>query len=1561
MKSLLLSVSVLICISVIQSANAQVATYTQEVFNASIPFNGATPDRRVTTTDWFQSKVSGTAGAPNDFEWVNAGANPVVANQNIAGFPAGAGFVRYINRTVAYPAVSGAPTGDAAFLASRALDFSNHTVFSATADTIGISIWRDNTALPINVLDYIEVYLNTKPDLFGATLLSTTAAVTRINRSSTQTPVAALPGNWNRYQFRIPNLPQFVSAGGGSSSVYVIVKAVSAGGNNIFFDNYNMPQWTTAMTIQSAQLIYQENTNIGRNSQNNLLLGVRVTTKGSTAPLKLDAATFSLSSSTDWPNDVLNSYCYYTAGTDNYMSTAAGAVSMPLLGAGPLAGTLNFGWWSVVCSFPTATPVTMNLNPGSDNYFWLIVDVKGTATPGNYIGAELQFITNVTSLSVCNFYGNGVSSANLVTTPIPGQTFGKARLVETSYNIPSYVYGCSFNGYNQNDFISAVFMPGDNFTQIQNYDHDVTCAACLVTSGTPAHCIRVPDHPNDYTRFDPVNVSTFKNRRVQVTTGYGVRGSGSSYTLKVQAGEWASNSNNIAVFIDWNNDGDFDDTYNGPGGLISENYGTHTMLNGDLTNYPVTIWPINTTWNINVPTASDIVTDLNDATQLPNNSTGPVFPGNVRMRIREVFGVNPINPFLNSYIYGETEDYTIEVLDACPPNSTFNICKWIGSTSAWSDSSNWCPTTPTINDVAYIPVLNAAFKYPVIGSNTTAKCRLLKIMDNGAGTGAQVNIDAPQNGKLIVADDVIIGQGAPVAGSTANINVTGSFQKTQTIPSKTSVPPAGVALLQPTPFRINAQQKTQIAYTATELATTYGWKAGDIIDQISIEVNSIPGGAGASTYGTALGGFRIQAYLTSAIITYPNPVPANTKIAVAAGDPNVVAGWPRIIYGPTILTLNMPQAVNGTQAGGNYYTFNLIPNTFVWDGLSNLVLEFCTWTWGVAPSKNYILYDEASTSFNVLSINGSLSSAGPITGYTIDGAGHYAGGTSATVTATTWQFRPRLDFAFHRPYSKADIIVGGNWINNNKGTFAPSIVTGSAGFRAGYSKVVFDPVAALRSTVNSPGLTSVNVWNPIAQPASLAALTDIDQNITSQLSTAPIVSTVFNQLEINKVSATGKVVKQNSTFASTVGDYADSLALTNGELNLNRKTFTLQNSSAAYLARTNGWLRSEDNSGPLAGTMQSIFTWKIGTGTTGTYNFPFKGASTNVFNFTYNKTIAANDVGDLSIATYGTPPNNTPYTFPLLPLGNPLRVNGMTAQSSLLDCTPWTVDRFWYVKITNITILAVGETFRFEYDPVEGTLLANYVSGEMKAQRFELTGAIPGWHSPYPGQTDGISGSNRFVQLSADQLDFSYNIWAITNLNNGQPPLGEFPWSLPVELISFTANATENKQVLCKWTTATEINNDYFTVERSKDGTEFEEAGKVKGAGNSTIVLNYSFIDEHPYPGVSYYRLKQTDFDARFSYSDVIAVNINRSSGKELFVYPIPASNHLAVQFNSCSQWLYSLQLIDALGRVVLEKKGNATQDENLIDMNVAPLAKGIYNLQLITNDEAQQTRVVIQ
>jgi hypothetical protein len=157
--------------------------------------------------------------------------------------------------------------------------------------------------------------------------------------------------------------------------------------------------------------------------------------------------------------------------------------------------------------------------------------------------------------------------------------------------------------------------------------------------------------------------------------------------------------------------------------------------------------------------------------------------------------------------------------------------------------------------------------------------------------------------------------------------------------------------------------------------------------------------------------------------------------------------------------------------------------------------------------------------------------------------------------------------------------------------------------------------------------------------------------------------------------------------------------------------------------------------------------------------------------------------------------------------------------------------------------------------------------------------------------------------------------FTFATINRTQTPL-------PIELLSFTAKEV-GQNVKVNWETATEINNDYFSLERSSDGQNFLQIATVDGAGNSSANLQYQYMDHQPLDGVSYYRLKQTDYDGNYSYSSLKTVSINDALDLNVTIYPNPTSENQSsfVNFIGNAEELISLAIYDISGKIIYQKE----------------------------------------
>lgn len=169
--------------------------------------------------------------------------------------------------------------------------------------------------------------------------------------------------------------------------------------------------------------------------------------------------------------------------------------------------------------------------------------------------------------------------------------------------------------------------------------------------------------------------------------------------------------------------------------------------------------------------------------------------------------------------------------------------------------------------------------------------------------------------------------------------------------------------------------------------------------------------------------------------------------------------------------------------------------------------------------------------------------------------------------------------------------------------------------------------------------------------------------------------------------------------------------------------------------------------------------------------------------------------------------------------------------------------------------------------------------------------------------------------------------------------------ALPVELINFSAELND-EIVTLNWQTATELNNDYFTIERSANGTDWKEISKVRGAGNSSEELNYTSLDNQPLSGISYYRLRQTDFDGQSSYSQVRSVNA-KNLNREIKIFPNPALDHITI--NGSMKELEEVNIFNTLGQNVTTRISVIKKTDTQVVLDLSSLNSGIYYIKTKT------------
>ncbi|CAN5416554.1 hypothetical protein BH11BAC2_BH11BAC2_08260 [soil metagenome] len=388
------------------------------------------------------------------------------------------------------------------------------------------------------------------------------------------------------------------------------------------------------------------------------------------------------------------------------------------------------------------------------------------------------------------------------------------------------------------------------------------------------------------------------------------------------------------------------------------------------------------------------------------------------------------------------------------------------------------------------------------------------------------------------------------------------------------------------------------------------------------------------------------------------------------------------------------------------------------------------------------------------------------------------------------------------------------------------------------------------------------------------------------------------------------------------------LNLTAGELNLDNNYITIESGSGNAITRTNGYIKSETN----AAVNGSIIKWK--NMSSGLHVFPFGKNSTTYIpvSFTLN-TGAGNDV---EISTRATGNDNTPFTG----VSNVTAVTNLDKSGSDVSISN-VIDRWWIINAPSVTADII-----LSYAGTENTISPANLLGSMMAQSWDGLR----WGTPFGSGTGVTSGVGTVAALGV-------NTFSPIVLVSGSG-------ALPIKLLNFDVRV-ENKIGKLDWSTSEEKDNDYFIIERSKDAKSFSKIGRIEGAGNSNTVQNYSFEDSQPYPGINYYRLKQTDFNGDFSYSPIKSIRLDDKISSEAqikvnSVGPNPFKSNFSVNYQSATEKQIEFSLYNSSGQKVFHESTNASSGDNKFDyVDENHLPPGNYILNVISGTEKLTIKLI--
>ncbi|MGP8215224.1 MAG: T9SS type A sorting domain-containing protein [Bacteroidia bacterium] len=380
--------------------------------------------------------------------------------------------------------------------------------------------------------------------------------------------------------------------------------------------------------------------------------------------------------------------------------------------------------------------------------------------------------------------------------------------------------------------------------------------------------------------------------------------------------------------------------------------------------------------------------------------------------------------------------------------------------------------------------------------------------------------------------------------------------------------------------------------------------------------------------------------------------------------------------------------------------------------------------------------------------------------------------------------------------------------------------------------------------------------------------------------------------------------------------------------------------------------------GIISESEYNMVWWNIGAAVaTTSYIIPFyyqPSSSYIPLTFTIKTAGVISTSGTIKFSTWHTIADN--WTGVVSTTGPPSGVTNM--DPAFLPGSPLNtdnsyniVDRFWVIDATTGYSTKPDPQITFTYlnstnANSEVSAPNNAIDGTLIGQRFNTA---TGTWGDYTGlfATPVVTGTTSKVASGSSDITAAgfYRSWTLSGHID----------PLPIQLTSFTVECLDDCAFL-EWITATESNNDYFTIDKTSDGINFEIAALVKGAGNSSTANNYSAIDYEPLEGVSYYRISQTDFDGLTTHLNTIAYTPCENPES---IYAFVKNNSIEIQINSNSMDTYCFTLIDASGQVILTQTNTVSVGMNYFNL-MPEVTGGIYILQVTGQEKIYSKKLLL-
>ncbi len=296
----------------------------------------------------------------------------------------------------------------------------------------------------------------------------------------------------------------------------------------------------------------------------------------------------------------------------------------------------------------------------------------------------------------------------------------------------------------------------------------------------------------------------------------------------------------------------------------------------------------------------------------------------------------------------------------------------------------------------------------------------------------------------------------------------------------------------------------------------------------------------------------------------------------------------------------------------------------------------------------------------------------------------------------------------------------------------------------------------------------------------------------------------------------------------------------------------------------------------------------------------------------------------------------------------PSDVNNMNALPNVTNNSAKTIDRFWIIDANGYTTKpAVNLAFTY-IDAEHATNGSNSITeANLRAQRYNSTTNDWGGYVEYL-PTGTIDVATNVVSGVAVTPSNFFKSWT---LNDNSVPL-------PIELINFEVNCINNQTVL-NWCTASETNNNYFTIEHSSNGNLFNEIGFVLGQGTTSNKHCYQFTSSINLQGVNYYRIKQTDYDGKISYSNIVTSS-DCGKGNTQPVITNNGTRNVGLIFNVEGSSNYELVIYNSLGQIMESKTIPVNTGSNQISVRLNNVAEAVYYATLLNQNEVVISKKIL-